>query len=155
MHKNSKNKNKRKGGHEREQEKNKKLLSVTGQKCEKINSYFKEVGEPVNEKQETFSIEQKINDVDPGTFNTNNAAILIVDNQKQGLNKKQPNSTISVIDDHVEASIDFEKQGFEKFKRPLPNHLDYFFNVHPIQPIDQAKFFPFDYKKVFFKKMMH
>jgi hypothetical protein len=39
----------------------------------------------VNEKQETFSIEQKINDVDPGTFNTNNAAILIVDNQKQGI----------------------------------------------------------------------
>jgi len=34
-----------------------------------------------------------------------------------GLNKKKLNSTLSVIDDHVEASTDFEKQGFEKFKR--------------------------------------
>jgi hypothetical protein len=39
MHKNTKTK--RKGGHEREQEKNKKLLSMIGQKCGKINSYFK------------------------------------------------------------------------------------------------------------------
>jgi len=38
---NTKNKNKRKGGHEEEQEKNKKLLSLIGQKCGKINSYFK------------------------------------------------------------------------------------------------------------------
>jgi len=63
------------------------------------------------------------------------------------LNKKQANSTLSVIDDHIEASTYFEKQGFEKCKRPLPNHLDYFFNVHQI---DQTKFLPFDYKKVFF-----
>lgn len=68
------------------------------------------------------------------------------------MNKKRSSSTLSAIDDHVEAGTDFEKQGFKKFKRPLPNHLDYFFNIYPIQPIDQAKFLPFDFKKVFFKK---
>lgn len=34
-------KKKRKGGQAREKEKNKKLLYLIGQKCEKINSYFK------------------------------------------------------------------------------------------------------------------
>lgn len=38
---NNKNKNKRKGGHERELERNKKLLSLASQKCGKINKYFK------------------------------------------------------------------------------------------------------------------
>ncbi|KAL4107590.1 hypothetical protein QTP88_017915 [Uroleucon formosanum] len=40
-----------------------------------------EVGEPVNEKQETFSIEQTMNDVDPDTFN--NASVSNVHNQEQ------------------------------------------------------------------------
>lgn len=38
---NKNGKNKRKEGHEREQEKNKKMLSIIGKKCAKINSYFK------------------------------------------------------------------------------------------------------------------
>jgi hypothetical protein len=39
----------------------------------------------VNEEQETLSMEQKLNDVDPGTFNINNAAVSNVDNQEQGI----------------------------------------------------------------------
>jgi len=38
---NTSTKKKRKGGQAKEKEKNKKLLSLIGQKCEKINSYFK------------------------------------------------------------------------------------------------------------------
>ena len=39
----------------------------------------------MNEKKETFSVKQKFNDVDPGTFNTNNAAVSNVDNQEEGI----------------------------------------------------------------------
>jgi len=41
----------------------------------------------MNENQETFSIEQKMKDVDPGTFN--NASVSNFDYQDQGINRIQ------------------------------------------------------------------
>lgn len=69
-------------------------------------------------------------------------------------NDKNKNSTLCIADSQNEAAFDFKKQGFEQFKNPSSDHLNYFFYVHPIQPIDQATILPFDYKKFFLKIMM-
>lgn len=70
-----------------------------------------------------------------------------------GLNNEiEPSSTLCVINkNNNDTGIQFEEQGFKNFKKPIPLHINHFFSVHPIQPLDNATFLPFDYKKVFFK----
>ncbi|KAL4097464.1 hypothetical protein QTP88_022246 [Uroleucon formosanum] len=59
-------KKKRKGGQAREKEKNKKLLSLIGQKCEKINSYFKGLNNEIEPSSTLCVINKNNNDIGIG-----------------------------------------------------------------------------------------
>ncbi|KAL4113078.1 hypothetical protein QTP88_016768 [Uroleucon formosanum] len=147
---------KRKGGQAREKEKNKKLLSLIGQKCEKINSYFKGADHKNTSILQNVEHEQEI-DFISSTFssNSNTSLDLDVNVQNKGLNNDiEPSSTLCVINKNnndIGIGIQFEEQGFKNFKKPIPPYINHFFSVHPIQPSDNATILPFDSKKVFFK----
>ncbi|XP_025194264.1 uncharacterized protein LOC112593893 [Melanaphis sacchari] len=138
---------KRKGGAEREREKSKKLLMLSGKQCMKLDSYFgkrnpvtlstdsENISDHNNLSFETDHTSQDINEF------TNDEKILDSKNSSSALMQLQHDTPVINPEKNVELN---------KFKKPNSHNLMYFFQIHPVQPSDDS-ILPFSSKKVFFR----